>query len=258
MATPNLNYEENSPDFGKFKKHPNNSNLISFWAFLISIFIYITVFYAFNLSPSSLLCTPKFWFIISNTLILIIAADFSTNKNHREFYEEYHNNSLRSASNNISLYEIQYEKIGNTPKYRENEVYEELKAPEKIIVMVENKSPEIPKTSEKADKLGKKVINFRNPNRKVKIDRARVVKKREAKCVDLCNSEKLNILAGNKETDFVPKTLSERYEEYVGETTTLAENEFSRMSDEELNRRVEDFIRRFNRQIRLQAVNGSN
>lgn len=64
-------------------KTPNRSNGVSVWALPICIIAYIFIFYLFNLSPLMLLNTNKFWFLISITLILIIAADsgaFSSSK----------------------------------------------------------------------------------------------------------------------------------------------------------------------------------
>nr|GMD08136.1 DNA ligase 1 [Ipomoea batatas] len=79
------NLSENPTKFTKKK-----TNGISLWAFLLSIFIYISIFYTFNLSPMNLLRSTKFWFFISNTLILIIAADFTVFFSSRksDFYQE--------------------------------------------------------------------------------------------------------------------------------------------------------------------------
>ncbi|KAF7121004.1 hypothetical protein RHSIM_Rhsim13G0115100 [Rhododendron simsii] len=76
------------------KQKDQKPNGISFWALLFSIFVFVSVFYIFNLSPSSLLNTTKFWFFIFNTLILIIAVDFGASKKQAEIYEEFVEESM--------------------------------------------------------------------------------------------------------------------------------------------------------------------
>ncbi|KAK3204755.1 hypothetical protein Dsin_018801 [Dipteronia sinensis] len=233
--------EKPSGSASKYREYPQRAKgTTSFIVFVFSIFVYMSIFYLFNISPSTFLNNNKFWFFISNTLILIIAADygaFSSSKNKHDLYEEYvmHSQLARSTTTttttNISSFV--------SPKKEEVEYQSFQENQEKALEIVVDRSEPEKITENFQDDEKKKKKNYRR-SKSEKPRRVVVVSK------NITRSSS-DYLETEKEDDDDDDDIQEPAESVVEEN-----DEFSNMSDEELNRRVEEFIQSFNRQIRLQ------
>ena len=220
---PNL-VEDSIKPYKSSKDYPQKAKGLSFYASLFSIFIYISVLYIFNLSPSALFYNTKFWFFLSNTLILIIAVDYgaySSSKEKQDLYQEY---VMRTQVKNFPSFVSQNPETPkqNTPKQKVDNFQEKKVVhvfPGRNLQVVIKSDPEKPSE---------------DLREKIKAKTYRRSKSEQAKRVVIDESK--NILIRSSETE------------------KNEENEFSTMSDEELNRRVEEFIQRFNREIRLQST----
>jgi len=233
---PNL-VEDSIKPYISSKDYPQKAKGLSFYASLFSIFIYISVLYIFNLSPSALFYNTKFWFFLSNTLILIIAVDYgaySSSNEKQDLYQEY---VMRTQVKNVPSFVPQYQKIvkQSTPKQKVDSFQEK----REVIVQEVQVVPE----------RNLQVVPERNLQVVIKSDSEKpsedLREKIQAKTYRRSKSEQAKRVVIDESKNIITRS---------SETEKNEENEFSTMSDEELNRRVEEFIQRFNREIRLQST----
>lgn len=288
----NPTFEPNKPK----KQYKLYSSLLPIF---LSVFAYILIFYVLDVSASSIFKDTKILFIISNALIIIIAADYGafTDKEKQVFYGEYTAAMRSNVRENPRLENSSYEHYKKTDCYPNQQyevsfveeiknhkkqvdavgakdipqylVHKEAKVTEKTVRVVSKNQPiniatkKYEPTTEqnshitdvKGETCNTRILLNSKPYGRSKSDKARgsvITKegrpqeiKHRPKSYDRSQSDSSKWLVVRK--GIKAEEAEEKWENVRDES-----EEFSKMSNEELNRRVEDFIQRFNRDIKRQ------
>ncbi|KAJ8761952.1 hypothetical protein K2173_006554 [Erythroxylum novogranatense] len=238
-----------------------------FFAFVFSIFLYLSVFYKFNLSPSKLFNNSKFWFFISNTLIIILALDYSvfsssSEHNRYDLYQEYVMRRQKTLPSYISRTIIPEEEVEH---FHDTEIvpYDNIINSEKGLAI----EPEKPRTSldlpEKWLLRPPEHKNIPNDDEGISGQEARQRsgtnyeenKKVEVRTMQRSKSDGSKKVMFDESRNIIRRVETEKFERSSDKSEAGEKvDDYENMSNEELNKRVEDFIQRFNRQIRLEKA----
>ncbi|KAI4365211.1 hypothetical protein MLD38_021217 [Melastoma candidum] len=243
--------------------HPRTRGM-SFLALVFFVFFYICIFYVFNISPRDAMNDGRFLFFLSNTLVMILAADFGT------FTSSLSSKVVNAYESNGKV-SVPCNELAKLPvaTYAEAEGMKEL-----IVVGADPRDEEehaadAPQVSAGTESV--KLLTYHDAisydgwgDVGVKDDEERseetvedgeqVVEKGEEEEdneeTSQMSDKELNERVVKEDNDEFSQ-MSEELNERAGEED---DDEFSQMSDEELNKRVEEFIWRLKTQIRLQAA----
>ncbi|CAN8287524.1 unnamed protein product [Cochlearia groenlandica] len=282
-------YVIENPNFEPCKPKKQHNLYSSLLPILLSIFTYVFIFHVLEASPFSIFNDTKILFLISNALILIIAADYGafTDKENQDFYKEYttamRRDTRESNRPENSVYEAnlpeEIKKRGKQeimvannikPRYLLHKEAGVSEKTEHVVngnqprnIAIEKYKPKIMQNIHKID-VKEETCNARNlANPKTygrsKSDKARSERnlrkeiKNRPKCYDRSKSDSMKWMVVHKEK----KKKKALEEDEKWENVREESEEFSKMSNEELNRRVEDFIQRFNKDIKRQKAMSS-
>ncbi|TKY59810.1 hypothetical protein E2542_SST16904 [Spatholobus suberectus] len=260
---------EDSIQYYKPKDPTQKEQGISFFASIFSLIIYIFVFYIFNLSPYTLLNNYIFWFLLSNNLILIIAVDygvFSSSKQKHDPYDQYHVSSYvpnypqlvdkkcispKQEMGGEMPQEVNKYIITETIEFSEQQQQQSLvplgiEVPEHVIETVVQNEPKKP---------SEECSNVKKPLLPLEVDDSyRACEEKPVPDIIYQRSKSDRAHRSKRVVNDENMKRRKRSAAMKVEAKVDEENEFNNMTIEELNRRVEEFIHKFNRQIRLQAI----
>uniref|UniRef100_A0A9I9CFE9 Uncharacterized protein n=1 Tax=Cucumis melo TaxID=3656 RepID=A0A9I9CFE9_CUCME len=200
-------------------------------AALFLIFFFFFFFFVYFSLSSDFFNHTNFWFFLSNTLIFIIALDSGAFSSPSSFIPAAKPNPTspqHNFNNTIVVNELPNSPIPAQKEEEEEEEEEEITIPLTTEISIPPKfnNPIKPYQRSKSEKDIKRMAG---KAKKITMKRSKTMIRQDA--------------------------TSTKEKEEEEEEEEEEKNEFTKMTDEELNRRVEEFIERFNRQIRLQQIN---